>query len=307
MFKLVFWSFKMILLMSVATVSAEDQVIVEGVTATVISDRVANLTPKYLRELKSSERERRRFASLLYFESALEKMADREEVANDPEIIAKLKASRKELLLRGLVTKEVEKVQTVIEEVAKERYEINKDKYKTRKRIQISIIRLRKDSENTQNDLKRLEKLLSEIKESKTPDKTFSDFAKKHSVDENAKNGGRISKWIIVPVSDDIPKEKNAVARAAFLLENDFEVSDIVKLENSYNLVMLMAKTPSAQLSFTAVKKEIMQEIYGDIRREKLTEVRQALSLPDDAEINDELLLGAINKMSDLGEAKVKK
>ena len=120
------------------------------------------------------------------------------------------------------------------------------------------FIRVTNDSERP-GAMEKARRIQDELK--KSPER-FSEIAKEQSDDvQTAKNGG------LMPAFSRGDQERE-FEKAAFLLKENGDISDVVQTSKGYHLIQRMDKTPATYKSLETVKKEIIDTLMPQKFRE---------------------------------------
>lgn len=313
-----------------SVLSAADNEIMTGVGAELLENDLDNRFTHYIKSLMNERETREEYLNQLY---GLGKLRD--QIGNklnpiEKEAIRAELASREfEVLRDAMIKHELEALELDIEALAKERYEVKKDTYKTKRQIKLAQIFVAKETdkqkeaaEKAQNILKQLEEdnLLNNKKDdSKEPEGVenaaldlkveekdfFAELAREHSDGKFAAQGGFNAKWIVEPVD---PKAyDNPVVKGAFDLLARGQISDVIESDLGFHILRLMAYKPNRQMAFDEVKGEIIGQIKNQLWMNKSNELMLSLQPPKKIEIDDELVLKILKEVYDARDESLKK
>ncbi len=198
--------------------------------------------------------------------------AEQKGLQNTPDVRANLRKYRQNLLAMAEAD-DVIKTLTAgnsLEQLAKEKYLINKEQYRTPESIEASHILIKgADYPSAEEALAEVNKVRQSIL---TGEISFEDAAKEHSADGGSavKGGdlGRFSRGKMVK-----PFEE-----AAFSIQQPGDMSEPVETQFGYHIIRLDMKYPSGIKLFEQVKAQIIQgleqERRQEIRENYLIEIR---------------------------------
>lgn len=288
----------MLLMCPLALYANDKSHVLSDLPNAIIEDDLRYKTTKFLGELRTNVEKRKNYIDRLYSLNRLEAMATASELLENPQVRAELLIAREAVLMNALLKEKLIDVETDIEDLAKERYKTNKDKYKSRRSIRLSQIFIKKQPDATAAKQK-IQKILDELKdgqEEKNLSLVFSGLARKHSDDKHAGTGGEFGKWLIEPSDDEKKKNLHPVVKAAFELSKANQISDIVESDMGFHILLLSADRPAIQQSFELVREQLMQEIGSELLKTKRTELKKSLLPGADEEIDDAVFLELLNK-----------
>ena len=283
-----------------------------------------NFTP-YLGKLLADPAARRDFVQQYYAFQGLEQRAEQQLSAAEKErIMVELELRRSEILRDAVIKHALDARNPDIEALARERYQVGKDSYKTRRRIKIAQIFIarkpgqdeairqqmagilkqleednlryyqaaearRKSAENEKATGTGAESARAEAEtggdEKETEKDLFAELAKQYSEDVNAQLGGFDSRWLLQPTRE----IKDPVANAAFELLQRGEITGVIEGPHGYHILRLMDYVPNRQQTFDEVRNDIMATIKEQLWAEQGRELTEALQAPRNLAINDEL------------------
>lgn len=174
----------------------------------------------------------------------------------DPEYTIQLEAMKREILTQVGIKKELEKL-SVSEQEAKDYYEANKDKFKTKPSVNAKHILV--DSEDSALNIKK------EIEEGKT----FEDAAKQYSTCPSKEEGGSLgnfSKGQMVPEFE-----------AAAFSQIVGEVGEPVKTQFGYHLIKVEDKIEEGIMPFEDVKVNILNGLVQERQNMRYTQYAEEL------------------------------
>lgn len=162
-----------------------------------------------------------------------------------------------------------------VEVIAKERYVANKEKYRAEDVIEAAHIMIQSDAGADDNaTLARIQALRADILAGKI---SFEDAAKQQSADKaSAQNGGKLGKFgrgkMVKPFEE-----------VAFAMEKPGDISDPVKTQFGYHLILLESKSVGGTMPYEQVKAKIMEEV----RKESASRIREDywLAIRDDVNV----------------------
>ena len=274
-------------------VNAED--VVKGISKEYVINDFSLYTNKFFQVLKNDKEKRRSYVKRIYTNKNLELAAKEKNIDRNQRVLSQLSQMRTKLYLEELVIAELEKSSDDFSALAKERYEYDKSKYKTRKKIKMAVIFLKKEEGKELEAKKKLEEIVEELKENKDDPDLFHNLAKKYSEDTKAKMGGINKKWLISPVN--ITKSNNLMQQV-FAMDTIGEMTDIIETQAGFQVFKLMSQTPSVQFEFSEVEQEIIDEIKSEVWKSKQADVMKTLEPSDEVldQFNDKLLENMIEE-----------
>ncbi len=175
--------------------------------------------------------------------------ASKQNFDKDPDVQKQLDDTRKELLIKAYLKKEIEDTVKVTDDDAKKYYEANKDKFKEPEKIKVSHILV--DNEAEAKDI--LVKLKGGA--------DFAALAKEKSKDPSKDKGGELG---LLSKGQTVPEFE----QAAFALQPG-QVSDVVKTQFGYHIIKVTEKQPEKILAYDDVKDRLKQMLLSDKQRER--------------------------------------
>ena len=167
----------------------------------------------------------------------------------DPDVQKQLDDTRKEILIKAYLKKEIEDTVKVTDDDAKKYYEANKDKFKEPEKIKVSHILV--DSEAEAKDI------LAKLKGGAD----FAALAKEKSKDPSKDKGGELgflSKGQTVPEFEQV----------AFALQPG-QISDVVKTQFGYHIIKVTEKQPEKVIAYDDIKDRLKQMLLSDKQKER--------------------------------------
>jgi len=192
----------------------------------------------------------------------LSQEAERQGLADDPEV----QRTVKQVMIRLMVKNDLEKeiMPTSIEEKAlREEYDKEHDKYHRPAQIRAGHIVVKDEAAAV--------KLIAELKAKSEDRKLFREKAKKISIDEGTKGRGGDLGYFSRPAQrrDEEPEVDKAVAEAAWTLEKVGDFFDKpLKTNAGWHVIKLTNKKPEMNRSFDSVKRLIENRLLRQARRE---------------------------------------
>lgn len=277
--------------------------IVSSLPNSLIKEDLKYKTDEFLKRLRKDDLSRKEYIDRLYSFEALEVKAKEEGLLENSQVIAELKVAREDVLIKALLREELIKLESDIEALAKERYQVDKERYKTRRRIRLAQIFIKKGSDVT-SAKEKAEKILEDLR-SKISEVNFALYfanqAREHSDDKHSGSGGEFGKWLVEPDPlDESKKEKlHPVVKAAFELTKPDQVSGLIESNIGFHILRLTASQPARQQNFEEVKETIMQDIGKELLQSKREELLASLLPPEEVTINDEAFLSLLKEVLD--------
>lgn len=304
----------------------KEKKIVADITVEEFSAVLEANTTAYLSKILRNPDMREDYIRQYYAFHNLEQRAEELSPLEKELVNAELALRRSEILRDAVIKHELDKQSTDIEALAKERYLVKKDQYKTRRRIKIAQIFIAKKPGQDEAIRQKMESLLAQLEEdnlrraeqvenqdsSDDPDASseednvdlFAELAKEHSESAYAELGGLDPRWIVQPPAQ---KEINdPVIEAAFNLLRVGEISDVIEGTKGYHILRLMNYVPNRQQSFEEVKEDIISNIKKELWSAKEKTLNRSLAAPDDLEFNDDLATEIIEQTYKLRDESLK-
>ena len=272
-------------------VNAED--VVEGISENYVSGDFPLYADKFFQVLKDDKEKRKAYIKRIYTNKKLDQIAKEKKIDRNQRVLSQLSQMRTKLYLEELIISELEKSSKNFSALAKERYEYDKSKYKTRKKIKMAVIFLKKEEGKEQLAKKKLEGIIEQLNKAKDDPDLFHNLAKRYSEDTKAKMGGINKKWLLSPL--DIAKS-NDLMQQVFAMDIIGGITDIIETEAGFQVFKLMAQTPSIQIEFPKVEQEIINEIKSEMWNSKQADVMKTLEPTEEVmdKLNDKLLKAMI-------------
>ncbi len=167
----------------------------------------------------------------------------------DPEVQKQLDDTKKEILIKAYLKKEIEDTVKVSDDDAKKYYDANKDKFKEPEKIKVSHILV--DNEADAKDI------LAKLKAGAD----FAALAKEKSKDPSKDKGGELgylSKGQTIPEFEQV----------AFALQPG-QISDVVKTQFGYHIIKVTEKEPEKAIAYDDVKDRLKQMLLADKQKER--------------------------------------
>lgn len=331
---------------SIATeVIASDDVI-EGVSTESIRDDLSKQFTQSIGGMLANKKQRDAYLKQLYVLQGIKQRAETLTPLEKENIRAELALREYEILRDALIKHELEAENLNIESLAKERYEVKKEEYKTRRQIKLSQIFLSKEPGKRKDAKKEAFDILEQLKEDNLRiheekkadefadnDVAKSDVAKDKSAEDKLREN--LSKFKIDDENDlysqlakkhsDDPLAsqggfnpkwileptspdayKNPVIKAAFDLLVKGEISDVIESDAGFHILRLMDYKPNKQLEFDEVKADIISEIRNNLWLVRQKGLIESLQPPKSVEINDELALKILEEVYTERDASLK-
>ncbi len=240
------------------------------ITVGDVTEQINRLSP-YIRRRWATPEKRKEFLQKLIRVELLSQEAERQGLADDPEV----QRTVKQVMIRLMVKNDLEKemLPTSIEEkVLREEYEKEHDKYHRPAQIRASHIVVR--------DMATAAKLIGEFKAKSKDRKLFREKAKKVSTDEETKGRGGDLGYFSRPAErrDDEPEVDKELAEAAWTLEKVGDLLDKPFRTNAgWHVIKLTNKKPEMNRSFDSVKRLIENRLLRKARREGMDKFVESL------------------------------
>jgi len=267
----------------------------------VIVESLVTKGTDYLQTLMVKQQERENFLKDLYKNYQLENLAKTKGLLDDPQVLSALAEFRKKIILDAMVENEFVKDPLDLEAMAKENYELNKEKYVSRKKIKLAVIYINKEKWPNGKAKERIESVAESLKNIKHEDNpnAFHELAKGFSDDKLASKGGINKRWFLQPLDMVNASELHKVA---FAMEKPNEISRIIESKDGYHILKLLAVTPSRQLEFKTVQKDIENGIKATFWKERQVKVISELKTFKPSVADGEWLNGLVKEVYDKRE-----
>jgi len=208
-----------------------------------------------------------RLAESIMRERRIEAEARVSEAHLRPEVKARIEKATREAVVEGYLEREYKKLEMNMPDfvpLARERYEVNIGRFRTKEAIRVAHILLKVDVEDQNSNeasvREKAQSLLAKVKGGSD----FSAVAEEMSEDRaSARSGGALPGWIergsLVP-----PFEE-----AAYSLKPG-ELSGVVRTRYGYHIIKLIDYRPSTTRPFDEVKASLIDELRADeLKRRK--------------------------------------
>ena len=166
----------------------------------------------------------------------------------DPDVQKQLDETRKDILIRAYLKKEIMDTVKVTDEEAKKYYDANKDKIKEPEKINVSHILV--DNEAEAKDI------LAKLKGGAD----FAALAKEKSKDASKEKGGEIG---FIAKGQTAPEFE----QAAFALQPG-QISDVVKTQFGYHIIKVTEKQPEKVMAYDDIKDQLKQMLLSGKQKE---------------------------------------
>jgi peptidyl-prolyl cis-trans isomerase C len=228
-----------------------------------ITEQINKLSP-YIRRRWAAPEKRKEFLDNLIRMELLSQEAKRLGLDKDD---AEVDRVADQVMIRLMIKNDLEKElipSSIDEDVLKEEYEKEKDKYLRPEQVRASHILVKTEAE--------ADKLLADLKKH-TESRYFKNAAAERSLDENTKKSGGDLGYF-GPDGEkggDAPKVDPAVAAAAWNLKKVGDVvSEPVKTAEGFHIVKLTNKRPKLERSFESVKRMLENRMLRKKRKEAM-------------------------------------
>jgi peptidyl-prolyl cis-trans isomerase C len=232
----------------------------QAITDTSVNDRIASFPENARNNFKSDAGKNAILEQLINEELLLQEAKKSGYEKNEDYKTQVVKFEKqfnlaKQQALINLILKEnVESKITVSEEDISAYYAANPKQFEAFEQREASHILLKTEAEAA--------KYLQLLRQKKA---SFSDLAKKHSIDPTAKNGGDLG-WF--KKGDLVP----AFEKAAFALKYKGSISDVVKTQFGFHIIKLTDIKTVEKRKLENVKSQIQQALYSQKRNAVLSE-----------------------------------
>jgi peptidyl-prolyl cis-trans isomerase C len=253
------------------------------ITVGDVTGQINRLSP-YIRRRWADPEKRKEFLQKLVRVELLALEAERQGLAEDPEV----QRTVKQVMIRLMIKNDLEKdllPTTVDEKVLKEEYDKDIDKYRRPAQVRASQIVVKTRAE--------AEKLIAMTKKNAEDRKFFREQAKELSLDTDTKERGGDLGYFSKPEErrDDEPVVPEAVARAAWALQKVGDVADQpVETDKGFHVVTLTNKKPEMNRSFDSVKRLIENRLLRDARTKTMDKFVEELRAKAEIKFYDENL-----------------
>lgn len=196
--------------------------------------------------------------------------AKSKDLISDKEIAKQIDDMTNQILIQGLIQKEVLETAKVTDEEAIEYYNNNQAEFTEKE--QVHLFNILVETEEEANSV--LEELNS--------GKDFSEVAKEKSTGPSADQGGDlgyITKGSIIPEIEEV----------VFTLEID-SVTDVIKSDYGFHILKISEKKPEELKSFDDVRESIIQNLLPEKQKSAFDNLIEKLKSKTEIEINEEAL-----------------
>ncbi|MBP1732660.1 MAG: peptidylprolyl isomerase [Deltaproteobacteria bacterium] len=248
-------------------------VTIDGDTVTLEEfNKELDRIPANMKMLVLTESGKRSFLDRYVIKRLLLREAKKENIEKEKEFEDSLSEIREQLLIQSLLKKKVTMNINTTEEELKKYYEANKDKFKTGPEIETRQIAVKTEKE------------AKEIKARLDKGEDFAELARTYSIDPSAKtSGGAIGSH----GKGSLPPEYEA---AAFKLTKAGQISQPVKIQQTYYIIQLTGIKEAGYTPFEEVKEFIKQRIVQERQNEVLEKYVTELKKGAKIEVSEELL-----------------
>lgn len=228
-----------------------------------------------------------RAAELLRYIDRAKRMAAEAErlgLDNQPEVRARLAAARLDILSGALLERYEHNLQDPdFEELAREYYLANRDQYRVPEKRALAQIELKVACECERANKRALaETVLAKLRAGESFEKLAVDYSDDRS---NAVNrGGRL------PLPMTRGDNANPIVTAAFALDPEHPLSDIVETPQGFYLLRLLEQYEATERDFESVKADIIKQIRSRYRAGQRADYVAQFSTSPAAVINEALL-----------------
>jgi parvulin-like peptidyl-prolyl isomerase len=273
-----------------------------SISVTLAKDSLSEVPKNYLEnDLKrfsakgldrfiKDKKAREYYSKEVYLNYEIEKKIEKLQLGENEIIIMQLHQMRIKILTDALVKHTLEEKQLDLLALAKERYELNKDQHRTRRKIKLSQIFIAKIPGHEEKAKKKIGIVFGKLEAGGNT--SFEALAKEFSEDRRAKNGGLLKKWILEP---DFKKGNvTPPIQAVFSLEKIGEISPIIETHIGFHIMKLMADTPSVALGFDEVKMNIVDDLKKELWLSEKDKLLKKMAMAPSSTRDDSKLLGII-------------
>ena len=236
--------------------AAEEVVLIHGpevdLTLQDVKRALASMTPEARRSILMDQRRIRNVMDSTYMAKVAAERARKHGLEKDPVVQAKIWNRTLNILASAELDRAVEEQlgsNADYESMARERYLLDKEKFREPEKVTASHILLKTEGKDEKAVLERIREIRQEILSGKI---SFEEAAKKYSEGPSAPRGGSLGTFtkgrMVKPFED-----------AAFSLKEG-EISEPVKTQFGYHLILVQKKEPGRQKSFDEVKDRLIEE-----------------------------------------------
>ncbi|MCK5767028.1 MAG: peptidylprolyl isomerase [Candidatus Atribacteria bacterium] len=196
--------------------------------------------------------------------------AKSKDLISDKEIAKQIDDMTNQILIQGLIQKEVLETAKVTDEEAIEYYNNNQAEFTEKE--QVHLFNILVETEEEANSV--LEELNS--------GKDFSEVAKEKSTGPSADQGGDlgyITRGSIIPEIEEV----------VFTLEID-SITDVIKSDYGFHILKISEKKPEELKSFDDVRESIIQNLLPEKQKSTFDNLIEELKSKTEIEINEETL-----------------
>jgi len=254
---------------------------VAGATITVedFENELRSL-PEYTQKRMSTGEQRKKHLDKMIDEILLLDEAERRGLGRDEEIRGKVERYRRRLITEKLYREVAQEKSEVGEGEIQEYFQGHKDQFVQKERIRVRQILIllpaNAGPEKEAEAKRKAEEVLSRAKAGGD----FAELAKEYSEGPAASRGGDLgyfSRGRMVP----------AFEKAAFALEKDGDLSDVVRTKFGYHIIQLTGRQPAKELSIDEVRDRIVRQLESARRREVRQSLAKELRQQADVEIRE--------------------
>jgi peptidyl-prolyl cis-trans isomerase C len=241
---------------------------VAGTTITVedFENELRSLPEPTQKRMNTGEQKKKHLDKMID-EILLMDEAEKRGLERDEEIRTKVERYRKRLITEKLYREVAKEKVQVGEEEIQEYFQAHKERFVQKERIRVRQILILLPPNAGPEKEAEAKKKAGEILRRAKAGEDFAELAKEYSEGPAASRGGDLgyfSRGRMVP----------AFEEAAFDLENDGDVSPVVRTKFGYHIIQLTGRQPAKELSIEEVRDRIIRQLESAKRRE----VRQSLA-----------------------------
>ena len=245
--------------------------------------RLAQQAPYARARYASVERKKEFLDNLVRFE-VLAAEAGRKGYDRDPDVVQQMKQT----MVRKLMTSEVQglvKLSDITDAEMNKYYEDNSDSYHKPEQVRVSHILVTNEARAT--------KLLVELRKKINADrrnyrKVFADFARDRSEDATTKPRGGDLRFFAR--TEDGGTQPKPLSDAAFALQKVGDVSDVVKTDAGWHVLLLTGRKNRYDRTFEQVKRQIQNRLYRQKKRSATDNFVADLKAKARVEVHEALL-----------------
>lgn len=235
------------------------------ITNTYINNYLKNMNPHLKSRYNTTERQNELLSRILETELLTKKAID-DGVLDDPNLIMQLKSQIARFYAGSKVKTQIEESLNVSDDDLKAYYNEHKSTYDIPAKVKASHILVKINDSRKEEEAKKLaDQIVAEARKKAKDTKAFEELVKKYSEDEGSKRrGGDLGYFEKTEEGGKMVKE---FSDGAFALKEIGDISDPVKSEFGFHVIMLTGKKDKVEKTFDDVKATVEGTVKAERRK----------------------------------------